>query len=98
MSLPIVFRAEADAEFNEACDWYEAQRAGLGAAFVAEVQQALDRISANPLTYACVQADIHKAVVRRFPFTIFYRPHLDRVEAIAVFHGRRDPSIWRQRE
>ena len=98
MSLPIVFRAEADEEFNEAFDWYETQRVGLGSAFAAEVKELLDRISTNPLMYPCIRADIHKAVVRRFPFAIFYRPHLDRVEVIAVFHGRRDPSIWRQRE
>jgi len=33
MSLPIVFRVEAQAEFDEAFDWYEQQRAGLGVEF-----------------------------------------------------------------
>jgi len=34
MSLPIVFRVEAQAEFDEAFDWYEQQRAGLGVEFL----------------------------------------------------------------
>lgn len=48
MSLPVVLRSEARAEFDEAFDWYEQQRAGLGVDFVAHVQVALDRISATP--------------------------------------------------
>ncbi len=33
MSLPIIFRPEARAEFDEAYDWYEGQHAGLGEKF-----------------------------------------------------------------
>jgi toxin ParE1/3/4 len=97
MSLPIALRAEAEAEFDEAFDYYDAQRAGLGAEFTAEVQKAFDRISANPLIHQVVFADIRKAVVRRFPYCVFYRPHADRVEVIAVFHTSRNPAIWQGR-
>jgi len=37
MSLPVVFRRLARAEFDDAADWYEQRRAGLGAAFTAAV-------------------------------------------------------------
>ena len=43
MRLPVVLRAEA--EFGEAFDWYDGQRAGLGSEFVAEVQKVFDRIA-----------------------------------------------------
>ena len=56
-----------------------------------------DRIAANPLIHQVVFADIRKGVVRRFPYCVFYRPHPDRVEVIAVFHSSRDPSIWQRR-
>jgi toxin ParE1/3/4 len=97
MSLPVVLRDEAQAEFDEAFDYYEAQQAGLGADFVARVQQAFDRIGANPLTHRVVYSDIRKAVVTRFPYVVFYRPHADRVEVLAVFHTSRNPSIWQGR-
>ena len=97
MSLPVVLRDEATAEFDEAFDWYDARRAGLGPEFAAEVQRVFDRVSANPLMHAAVFADIRKGVVRRFPFCVFYRPHADRVEIIAVFHNSRDPSVWQSR-
>jgi toxin ParE1/3/4 len=97
VSLPVVLRAEAEAEFDEAFDWYEAQRAGLGPAFAAEVQKVFDRIAANPLMHGVVLSDIRKAVVRRFPYCVFYRPHDDRIEVLAVFHASRDPTVWQGR-
>ena len=97
VSLPVVLRPEAAAEFNEAFDWYEAQRAGFGPAFAAEVQTVFDGIAANPLRGRVTLADIRQAVVRRFPYCVFYRPHADRIEVIAVFHTSRDPSEWQSR-
>jgi plasmid stabilization system protein ParE len=64
VTLPVGLRAEAEAEFDEAFDWYDARQAGLEPAFAAEVQRAFDRIAANPLIHRVVFADIRKAVVR----------------------------------
>ena len=97
MNLPIVLRAEAETEFDEAFDWYEAQQAGLGPAFAPEVQRVFDRISTNPLVHRVVLAGIRKAVVRRFPYCVYYRPDADRVEIHAVFYTGRDPSVWQGR-
>ena len=60
-------------------------------------QMVFDSIAANPLIHGVVLADIRKAVLRRFPYCIYYRAHPDRVEVIAVFHTSRDPKIWRGR-
>jgi plasmid stabilization system protein ParE len=97
VSLPVVLRAEAEAEFDEAFDYYEGQRPGLGVAFAARVQEVFDRIGANPQLYAAVFADVRKAVVARFPYSVFYRAEATRVQVLAVFHNRRDPSIWQGR-
>lgn len=97
MSLPIVLRAEAEAEFDEAFDFYDGRQAGLGTDFATEVQHVFDRLSANPLIHQEVFADVRKAVVRRFPYCVYYRAHTDRVEVIAVFHTSRDPSVWQGR-
>ena len=87
MSLPVVLRDEAQAEFDEAFDYYEAQQAGLGVDFAERVQQVFDRIAANPKMGRVILADVRKAVVSRFPYCIFYRSDATRVEVIAVFHG-----------
>lgn len=97
MKLPVVLRYEAQDEFDEAFDYYESARAGLGVDFAARVQQVFDRISANPQLHAVVFADVRKAVVKRFPYCVYYRSHPTHVEVLAVFHSRRDPSIWQGR-
>jgi toxin ParE1/3/4 len=97
MSLPVVLRDEAQAEFDEAFDYYDAQKVGLGVTFAGRVQEVFDRISANPLLHAVVLRDIRKAVVARFPYCVYYRPEPTRVQVIAVFHTSRDPSVWQGR-
>ena len=97
MSLPVVLRDEAQAEFDDAFDYYEGQQPGLGVDFMVRVQQVFDRISANPRMHRVVLGDIRKAIVTRFPYCVFYRPDPGRVEVIAVFHTSRDPAIWQGR-
>jgi plasmid stabilization system protein ParE len=97
MSLPVVFRRAARAEFDDAADWYEGRRVGLGAAFTAAVQRVLDRIAAQPDFYPQVYADVREALVSGFPYCVYYREEPGRVLVLSVFHTARDPSVWQGR-
>ena len=97
MSLPLVLRPEARAEFDDAFDWYERQRPGLGVDFVTQVQDVLDRISTAPELYAQIFQDIRRAVVQRFPYSIFYKIEPRQIVVLALFHSKRDPKIWQAR-
>jgi len=97
MSLPVVLRREARAEFDEAIDWYERSKAGLGVEFAERVQVALDRIAASPEAPPVVYRDVRKALVRQFPYSSMYRIRADRIVVLAVFHNRRNPKIWKTR-
>ena len=48
MTLPIVFLPEARAEYDEAADWYEQRRPGLGNDFIAKVRSILDLVAKTP--------------------------------------------------
>jgi hypothetical protein len=67
MSLPVVLRDEAQAEFDKAFDFYEGRQPGLGVTFAARVQEVFYRIASNPSLHPVVFADIRKAVVRPVP-------------------------------
>jgi plasmid stabilization system protein ParE len=97
VSLPVVFRRAARAEFDDAADWYEARRPGLGAAFTAAVQRVLDRIAAQPDFYAAVWNGVREALVPGFPYCVYYREEPGQVLVLSVFHTARDPSIWQSR-
>jgi plasmid stabilization system protein ParE len=96
MSLPVALTDEAEADLEEDALWYE-QQAGLGAALVAEVRDVLRRLSATQEMHQKVLRDVRRALVKRFPYSVFYRVYNDRVEVLAVFHNRRDPSVWQSR-
>jgi toxin ParE1/3/4 len=96
MSLPVVLTQEAETDFDVAADWYQEQ-AGLGAKFTAHVREALNRIGRTPELHAILHRDIRRAKVKKFPYNLYFRVQAERVEVIAVLHGRRDPSTWKSR-
>jgi toxin ParE1/3/4 len=98
VSLPVILRPEAQQEYDEAFDWFEARRPGDGPAFAAALQDVFDYIAANPRLHGVVLRDVRKAVVSKYRYyCIYYRELSDRVEVLAVFHTSRDPSIWQGR-
>ncbi len=97
MTLPIRFLPEARVDLNEAVDWYDRRRPGLGARFFAKVQGAINRIAANPQMHAPVYGPVRKARVPQFPYVVLYREEPAEVIVISVFHTSRDPSIWQSR-
>ncbi|MCP4698099.1 MAG: type II toxin-antitoxin system RelE/ParE family toxin [Gammaproteobacteria bacterium] len=97
MSLPVTFRRVASAEFIEAATQYEAQRANLGAEFIAEIDRCVALAAEQPLLFAAVHNDIRRITVHRFPFCIYFRAEENRIVVLAVFHSRRNPSIWQRR-
>jgi plasmid stabilization system protein ParE len=50
-----------------------------------------------PETHAKVYQDVRRALVRRFPYSIYYRFRADRIVVLAVFHNKRDPKVWKAR-
>jgi toxin ParE1/3/4 len=97
MTLPLVFHSDVQPEVDEAYEWYEQQRAGLGDDFLAAIEVVFERISRLPELHQVVFQDVRRGLPKRFPYGVFYRVHADRVEVIAVYHSSRDPRGWQSR-
>jgi plasmid stabilization system protein ParE len=93
----IRFSSDADAELAEARQWYAQQREDLDLEFMDSVDEALRQVVRNPHLYPIVYRSLRRAVVRRFPFAIFFDVREDEIQVIAVFHSRRDPQAWQSR-
>jgi len=65
--------------------------------FANSVQKVFARISENPDRHPPVYREIRRAIVRPFPYAIFYRIRDERVVVLAVFHNKRDAKIWQSR-
>jgi plasmid stabilization system protein ParE len=94
----IVFRPQADQELQSARQWYEEQRPGLGCHFAYTIDETIERVSSNPLAFPVVHGETRRAVVRRFPYAIYFRLHGDEIVITAVMHGHRHPRRWQSRD
>jgi len=81
----------------DAQDWYESEAPGLGRRFRAEANGAIERMSANPLQFPAVVKNVRRALLRRFPYMLFFTIDGDTLLVIACFHASRNPRRWRQR-
>ena len=97
MTPRLVFRPEAEAELLDARAWYEGERIGLGANFAVAVEATVAAILQDPLAYPRVKDDTRRALVRRFPYAVYFRPIGDEIIVLAVMHGRRLPRRWQLR-
>ena len=92
MSFSVVFRRIAKREFDDVISWYQDRREGLGREFSVAIEQQLGRIALSPNQFACVRGDVRRAVLQRFPYSIYFIVEDDRIVVLAIFHARRDPN------
>jgi plasmid stabilization system protein ParE len=97
MTLPVILRPEAEDDIQAAYDTLEQSQAGLGARFVAQVREVLERIESWPEIYGVIWQDVRAARLKKFRYLVYYVVFADRVEVIAVMHGSRDASAWQSR-
>ena len=97
MPFELVLAAEAELDIAEAYGWYEGRRPGLGEEFLSSVDACLESIRRRHEMYPVVHEGDRRALIRRFPYAVFYEPSEATVTIYAVFHTSRDPDKWRQR-
>jgi len=93
----LIIRPEAKAELRDAFDWYESRVQGLGSEFLLAVDATLAGILRNPLQNPLVHKTIRRALLRRFPYEIFFVLDSHHVVILAVFHAKRNPKQWTER-
>ena len=89
------FLPEAESEHLKQVAYYEAQQAGLGARYLAEVTAALEYICEAPHRFPVARPPaLRRLGLKRFPFTIFFRELSGVVQVVAVAPHRRRPGYW----
>jgi len=97
MSVELVVTAEAECDIADAFSWYEEQRVGLGEEFLTCVDASLQGIKRMPEMHGIAYRKFRRALVRRFPYAVFYEIEDERVVVYSVFHTAREPKKWRRR-
>ena len=91
------FRAKAIWEVDEIYVNYEKARPGLGLKFLGRLEETFARIADNPTIYAVVYKNARRAIVRRFPFSVYFRVRDSGVMIEAIIHNKRHSRTWKSR-
>jgi plasmid stabilization system protein ParE len=97
MAAELIVAPEAEQDLAEAYAWYELRRVGLGEEFLTSVDASIHAICRAPEMHELVHENYRRALVRRFPYAVFYEYADGLVTVYCVFHTARDPGRLRQR-
>lgn len=65
-----------------------------GEEFLTCVDASIETICRWPEMYAIIHENYRRALVRRFPYAVFYEHEENTVTVYCVFHTSRDPEKW----
>lgn len=71
--------------------------ARLGGEFLIELDALMDRIAESPSQFPEIKQDVRRALLRKFPYSVYFKVGDETVDIIAVLHQHRDTRIWEQR-
>jgi toxin ParE1/3/4 len=86
----LIIVPEARIELAETVQQYEAKVPGLGRRFWREAKRCLADVRDNPLHWRAISPKFRRAVMRVFPYLVFYRVTDDEVRVLHVLHGASD--------
>jgi toxin ParE1/3/4 len=97
IALRLVLTAAARKDIAEAQDWYRREGPALTASFREEMERQLARILRRPTQFPFARADVRRAKLRRFPYSLLFRVMPEAIYVIACFHSSRAPNVWLRR-
>lgn len=97
MTLQLVVSHEAAADISEAVNWLGDISPNLPVRFEVELERVYASIIDYPQMYPLVYKTFRRALLRRFPYSVFYVLDASVVLIVAVIHQSRDEETWKRR-
>lgn len=97
MTLQPVVAREARADIAEAVAWLRNRSPALPERFRAELENVYESILDHPNMYPVVYRRFHRALLRRFPYSVFYVVDPSVIIIMGVVHQARDEWNWKSR-
>jgi len=96
-SFLLISDSAADLDVAAAFEWYEGEKPGLGMEFLDELRATYERVQDGPFRYQDLRAGIRRALLRRFPYAVYFAVEQHLVVVVAVLRASRDPAEWQRR-
>ena len=94
----VIVHPSADREFRKAMRWYDKRRPGLGRALRTRIEEALDKIAADPEAGIVYRVVFRFIRVKQFPYVIYYCEFKEHLWIAAIAHSRQRPDYWSRRK
>ena len=94
MAATVLYKPAAQAEIRDIAEYLEGQRPGFGRLFIEDIRRVEEFLRDNPGLYQLVNGPIRRAVLRRFPYGVFYIVEDEGILVLACFHLHRDPRSY----
>src|SRR5436305_6618081 len=92
MDAELVFMPEVEGDLDEAYAWYEGHQQGRGDDLLSRVDACIEAIRRIPEARAFCYKHYRRALVRKFPYAVYYGYSQGTVTIYAVLHTSRDRS------
>src|SRR5688572_25200220 len=96
MNPRIILSPDAQADLDSAARWYRRVNIDLSRRFRAEVAATLLRVMRHPNSFVCVKSVTRRALMTRFPYSIYFTFHANCVLVQRIRHQRRGDALWSQ--
>lgn len=95
--MKVYFHPDAEAEFDNAVEYYEQCQLGLGLEFAEEVYSAIARMTEYPYACSAMSQNTRRCLLNRFPYGLIYQIKSETIRIIAVANLHRRPDYWKER-
>jgi plasmid stabilization system protein ParE len=94
MTYVVDFSPLARLELLQVEEWYSQVDIQKTDVFFADVARTEQFLQNNPYLYAKVEGEIRRAVLKRFPYSLFYTVDDETVTVLSCFHQSREPMTF----
>jgi len=89
--MKLEFSELAQTELEDAREYYNLQQEELGERFKEHIKESVDTIIEFPTLYPKVTDELHRVVVHKFPYSIFYVLLDEKIVVVSIAHQHREP-------
>ncbi len=91
----VIFHSEAEKEFQDAIQWYDDQKLGLGNRFFLSVDATIKLLQSKPEIFGYERKPFREASVTFFPFVLVYKIYKRKrlIYVSSIFHTSRNPHM-----
>lgn len=93
MSRRIILSPEAQTDITAIERWYQSKEASIGFAFRSELWLIMRYIAHYPYAFPEVKRGIRRALMKEFPYLVYFKLESGNVAVLAVLHQRRRQNI-----